>query len=72
MAEAKNVKHVVTNVSGGPRVINAIPGVLLQNGESTDGAVEMTEAEFAVAKSTEWFKFGDKSDARPKPADKAD
>lgn len=54
----KTVKHVVTNVTDGPKVLNALPIVTLQPGQSTDGAVEMTEAEYAVAKGYDWFKFG--------------
>lgn len=57
-SKPKNGKHVVTNVSNGPKVLNAIPVITLQAGEATDGAVEMTEGEYAVAKGTEWFKFG--------------
>lgn len=67
MADTKTVKHVVTNVSGGPKVVNSVPGVLLQDGETTPEPVEMTEAEYAVAKKTEWFRFG-----ASKPADAKD
>lgn len=71
MAEAtpKIVKHVVTNVTEGPKVLNALtPGVLLA-GDSTDDPVEMTEAEYEAAKKTGWFKFGA---AAAKEASKAD
>ncbi len=54
----KTVKQVVTNVSDGPKIINSIPPVILQAGQSTDGPVELTEAEVAAAKDGEWFKFG--------------
>jgi hypothetical protein len=63
MADAKTGKHVVTNVSGGPKVLNAIPSIVLADGEATDGAVEMTEAEYAAAKATDWFKFGPAKEA---------
>ena len=58
MADTKTAKHVVTNVTDGPKVLNAIPAIVLQPGQSTDGAVEMTEGEYAVAKEGDWFKFG--------------
>lgn len=49
-------KQTITNVSGGPKVVNAVPTVTLQAGESAE--VEMTAAELKVAKGTEWFEFG--------------
>lgn len=60
MAETapKIVKHVVTNVSGGPKLLNSIPAGTLAAGDSTDDPVEMTEAEYEAAKATGWFKFG--------------
>lgn len=58
MAEQKIVKHVVTNITRGPKVLNCIPPGLLAAGDSTDDPVEMTEAEYEVAKGTGWFKFG--------------
>lgn len=58
MADQKIVKHVVTNVTGGPKVLNCIPPGLLAAGDSTDDPVEMTEAEYEIAKGTGWFKFG--------------
>lgn len=64
MAEVKKVKHVVTNVTNGPKVLNSLPIVTLQPGQSTEGAVELTEAEFDSAKGTEWFKFGAAAAAR--------
>ena len=66
MAEEKIVKHVVTNTTDGPKVLNARPAVVLQAGQSTEGQAEMTEAEHNAAKATEWFKFG----APPRSADK--
>lgn len=58
MAEQKIVKHVVTNITNGPKVLNSItPGVLVA-GDSTDEPVEMTEGEYESAKKTGWFKFG--------------
>lgn len=58
MADAKTSKHVVTNITGGPKVLNCIPPGILLAGDSTDDPVEMTEAEYELAKSTGWFKFG--------------
>lgn len=58
MAEPKIVKHVVTNVSDGPKVLNALTVGVLAAGDSTDEPVEMTEAEYEVAKASGWFKFG--------------
>lgn len=58
MADQKIVKHVVTNVSDGPKVLNARPAGVLPAGASTEEPVEMTEAEYEVAKATGWFKFG--------------
>jgi len=58
MAEPKIVKHIVTNVTDGPKILNAITPGLLTAGDSTDEPVEMTEAEYDAAKATGWFKFG--------------
>ena len=58
MAEQKIVKHVVTNVTDGPKVLNALTPGVLAAGDSTDDPVEMTEAEYEAAKATGWFKFG--------------
>ena len=59
MADApKTGKHVVTNTSDGPRMLNAMPPIVLKAGESTDGSVEMTEAEQDGAEKSGWFKFG--------------
>lgn len=58
MTEPKIVKHIVTNVSDGPKVLNALTPGVLQPGDSTDEAVEMTEGEFKAAEKTGWFKFG--------------
>lgn len=54
----KMTKATVTNVTDGPRVLNAQPIVTLQPGESTDGDVNISQAELDVAKSTGWFDFG--------------
>lgn len=57
MADApKTEKVTLTNVSGGPKVVNAVPIITLHHGESAD--VEMTEGELAVAKGHDWFEFG--------------
>lgn len=68
MAEQKIVKHVVTNITNGPKVLNSIPPGVLVAGDSTDDPVEMTAAEYEAAKATGWFKFGA---AAAKAADKA-
>lgn len=58
MAEPKMVKHVVTNVTDGPKILNAAPPGVLAAGDSTDEPVEMTEGEYEAAKASGWFKFG--------------
>lgn len=58
MADTKTGKHVVTNVTNGPKVLNCMPPGILAAGDSTDDPVEMTEAEYNSAKATGWFKFG--------------
>lgn len=58
MAETKTSKHIVTNITSGPKVLNSIPPGLLAAGDSTDDPVEMTDAEYESAKATGWFKFG--------------
>lgn len=64
MADQKIVKHVVTNVTNGPKVLNAMPPGILAAGDSTDDPVQMTEAEYEAAKATGWFEFG-KATAKP-------
>ncbi len=64
----KIVKHVVTNVTDGPKILNALTPGVLAAGDSTDDPVEMTEAEYEAAKNTGWFKFGA---AAAKAAEKA-
>lgn len=64
MAETKTAKHTVTNLTDGPKVLNAYPSAMvLQAGETAD--VEMTEAEATAAVVSEWFGFG-KAKAAPK------
>lgn len=58
MAEQKIVKHVVTNITDGPKVLNSVTPGILAPGDSTDDPVELTEAECEAAKKTGWFKFG--------------
>lgn len=58
MADQKIVKHIVTNVTDGPKILNAVTVGVLAAGDSTDDPVEMTEAEYEAAKATGWFKFG--------------
>lgn len=69
MAEEKIVKHVVTNSTDGPKVLNSRPAMILAAGAATDGAVELTEGEYEAAKATDWFKFGS---AAAKAAEKSD
>jgi len=53
----------VTNISKGPRGINAKSGpVLVEPGETVE--VELSEAELKVSKGTEWFEFGKSADDR--------
>lgn len=54
----KMTKATFTNVTDGPRVVNAVPIVTLQAGESTDGDIDISQAELDVAKGTGWFDFG--------------
>ncbi|MEJ7933498.1 hypothetical protein WG907_04400 [Sphingobium sp. AN558] len=65
MAEQKIVKHVVINITNGPKVLNSIPPGVLAAGDSTDDPVSLTEAEYEAAKGTGWFKF---SAAKAEPA----
>lgn len=64
MADQKIVKHVVTNITDGPKLLNSRPAGVLAAGASTDDPVEMTEAEYEAAKATGWFKFGTKAAAK--------
>ncbi len=68
----KIVKATATNVSGGPKVFNSAPSVILGPGQSTDGEVAISEAEFASMKATGYFSFGDdaKGDDLPSLAGK--
>lgn len=64
----KMVKATATNVSGGPKVFNSAPSVVLQPGQSTDGEVNISEPELASMKGTGFFEFaGDKAGADEKP-----
>lgn len=58
MSEPKTSKHVFTNTSEGPRVLNSLPPVILQAGQSTDGAVEINEAELKSMKDVGHFEIG--------------
>lgn len=64
----KTVKHVVVNVTNGPKVLNSMPPGVLAAGDSTDEPVEMTEAEYETAKKTGWFEFGAKAAKAAKDA----
>jgi hypothetical protein len=63
MAEPKFSKQTITNVSGGPKIINGRSAVLLQHGETVED-VEINDAEFDVAKSSGYFEFGKAAAAR--------
>lgn len=68
MADApKLTKAHLTNVSGGPKVLNASPSILLQPGESTDGPVEISEPELEAALLSEWFAEAKKADKATAP-----
>lgn len=69
MTEPKKVSHIVANTTDGPKVLNSIPPVLLQAGQVTDGAVDLTAAEFASMSGTGHFKFDGASAAEPGPLD---
>lgn len=59
-------KHSVTNNSDGPRVLNSTPPIVLQAGESTDGPVEISDAELASAKAAGYFDLdGSAGDGGP-------
>lgn len=59
-------KQTITNTTEGPRVVNGAEGpVTIPAGGSVE--VDLSEAEFKVAKSTEWFDFG--KTAKPKGED---
>lgn len=67
----KIVKATATNVSDGPKVFNSAPSVVLQPGQSTEGEVDISEAELKSMKGTGFFKFGgDKADEKPSLAGK--
>lgn len=51
----------VTNISKGPRGLNAKDGpVLVEVGQTVD--VDMAEAEYKVSKGTGWFEFSGKAE----------
>lgn len=68
MADIKTSKHTVTNTSDGPKVLNSTPPTILQAGASTDGPVEISDAELAIAKEHGWFKLGGHKESETKPA----
>lgn len=49
-------KVALINVSGGPKVLNALPVIVLQAGQGTDGEVEISDAELAAVEATGWFE----------------
>ena len=63
-------KVTATNVSDGPRVFNSTPAVILPEGASTDGAVEISEAELGSMKASGYFEIGTVDEpAEPGPLD---
>lgn len=55
----------ITNISAGPRGVNAVSGpVLIEPDQTVE--VEITEAEVKVSKGTGWFEFVE--DTAPEPA----
>lgn len=69
MAEIKTSKHVVTNTSNGPRVLNSMPPVVLQAGRSTVGPVDISEGELASMEGTGYFTFEGRDAPEPGPLD---
>lgn len=61
----------VTNISKGPRGLNAKDGpVLVEPGESVD--VEISAEELKVSKSTGWFEFSGKAEKEDDGLDRED
>jgi len=57
----------ITNISAGPRGVNAVAGpVLIESGETVE--LNMTEAEVAVSKGTGWFDFASAEAGEPAPS----
>jgi hypothetical protein len=54
-------KVVARNVTGGPKVLNAMPALVLQAGESTEASVLISDAELEMAKLSEWFEISQPS-----------
>lgn len=69
MADSEYTKQTITNVTDGPKVVNGRPAGVLAAGGSVE--VEMTKAEIASAKASEWFAFGAAA-AKAAKADEAD
>jgi hypothetical protein len=64
-------KQTITNVSGGPKIVNGMEGAVLI-ADGTSETVEISDAELKVAKATEWFEFGDKAAKEAAKADDKD
>ncbi|PTQ13735.1 hypothetical protein CLG96_00170 [Sphingomonas oleivorans] len=62
------LKVAAKNVSEGPRIFNAAPHIILQPGQSTAGAVDISEAELASMTATGWFEIGAAPPARGRGA----
>lgn len=50
-------KQTITNVSGGPKLVNSVAGAVLIAPNASE-EVNISDAELKVAKGTEWFEFG--------------
>lgn len=70
MADQKITKHIVTNVTDGPKVLNSVTPTLLHAGEEA-GPFEISDAELNAAKATGWFKIEAPARGPAKDADKA-
>lgn len=69
MSDTHKVK--VTNTSGGPRVFNSTPPIVLQAGQASDGEVEVSTAELASMRAAGHFEIdgGPEAGAEPGPLD---
>ena len=65
MAKKEFNTTTVTNVSNGPRGLNAKGGVvMLEKGESRE--IEISDAEYDSSADTGWFEFGEKAAKKAK------
>lgn len=56
-------KHTIKNMTDGPKVLNAVPVIVLQAGETAE--VEIVDAEFDAAILSEWFEEAKPAKAKP-------